>query len=143
MYHYLKWAALSLFFKRNVRYLALIALSLVGIYTLNAIYEDLVAYLIATQRQDDILTLLVFKWLLIFALVGLLLFSVFRLGFSKENKAVRTREKTSKLRPQKKDTVSSHSSTDPILERLDKFKEPKRLKRKSDRFLEQLKGKKD
>jgi len=40
MYHYLKWAALSLFFRRNLRYLLLMLVSMIGIYAADGIYHD-------------------------------------------------------------------------------------------------------
>ena len=76
MYHYLKWAALSLFLKRNIRYLIFIIISLIGIYGADAIYADLVDYFIVTDRKESLLYLLIGKWVTIAIMVLLLIVSI-------------------------------------------------------------------
>jgi hypothetical protein len=133
MYHYLKWAALSLFFKRNLRYLILILVSIIGIYGVDAVYRDLVDYFVATGRKESILTLLTVKWTVVIGLTILLLISIMKLGFSKEEKRFwRSRVKRDGEPEEKADP-------DPIMERLEKFREKKRLKRKSDLLIDRLK----
>jgi len=134
MYHYLKWAALSLFFKRNLRYFLFILLSLVGIYGADAVYTDLVEYFTITDRKESILYLLLGKWLVVAGLIGLLLYSIMRLGFSKEGGG-----KSEKKKKGVKPTVpSTPAAGDPVMKRLEKFREKPRLKRRSERIMERL-----
>jgi hypothetical protein len=134
MYHYLKWAALSLFFRRNVRYLLLILISLIGIYGVDAVYRDLVDYFVATGRGETLLILLILKWAVVLALVVLLLFSIMRLGFGRELKGTSPRKKT-KSRKISKDISPAD---DRVMQRLEKFRDKKRLKRKSELLMERL-----
>ena len=134
MYHYLKWAALSLFFKRNLRYLLFILLSLVGIYGADAVYTDLVEYFTITDRKESILYLLLGKWLVVTGLIGLLLYSIMRLGFSKEESGKSGKKKKS-VNPT---APSEPEEEDPVMKRLEKFKEKPRLKRRSEVIMERL-----
>ena len=134
MYHYLKWAALSLFFRRNLRYLLLILISLIGIYGADAVYRDLVDYFVATGRNESLLTLLILKWVFVIALVALLLFSIMRLGFGRELGST-----SAKKRPKSKQTPKdSFTGDDPVMQRLERFRDKKRLKRKSELLMERL-----
>jgi len=136
MYHYLKWAALSLFFKRNLRYLILILVSIIGIYGSDAVYRDLVDFFIATERKENILLLLIVKWTVVIVLTILLVISIMKLGFSKE-------EKLSWRKPKGGSEISVGKEDDPLTERLEKFRGKKRLKRESDLLLERLKKNKE
>jgi hypothetical protein len=131
MYHYLKWAALSLFFKRNLRYLLFILLALIGIYGANAVYTDLVEYFTITERKESILYLLLGKWLVVTGLIGLLLYSIMRLGFSKGE----SEKKKNNVKPS---APSIPGEEDPVMKRLEKFKEKPRLKRRSEVIMERL-----
>lgn len=130
MYHYLKWAAFSLFVKRNVRYLVFILVSLIGIYTSDAVYRDVMEYFVATGQKGSLLPLLFVKWAFVAGLTGLLLFSITRLGFGREGKRIAEEKKRS--------TSSSSAVQDPIMDRLEKFRDKKRLKRKSDLLMERM-----
>jgi hypothetical protein len=138
MYHYLKWAALSLFFKRNLRYLILILVSIIGIYGADAVYQDLVDYFVATDRKESILILLTVKWTVVIGLTALLVISIMKLGFSKEEK-LSWRNRVGK---EKKVEDAGEPNRDPVMERLEKFREKKRLKRKSDVVLERMRREK-
>jgi hypothetical protein len=139
MYHYLKWAALSLFFKRNLRYLLFILLALIGIYGADAIYSDLVEYFTLTGRKESLLYLLLGKWLVVAGLIGLLLYSVMRLGFSK-GESGKSENKKKSVKPS---APSMPAEEDPVMKRLEKFREKPRLKRRSDLVMERMKkGKK-
>jgi len=135
MYHYLKWAALSLFLRRNLRCLLVMLVSLVGISGGDAVYRDLADYFIAVGRKDSLFYLLLAKWALVASLAGLFLFCVMRLGFSKEPSASRKRSAAGK-------ETEELCEGDPIMKRLEKFREKKRLKRRSDMVLEWQKRKK-
>ncbi len=128
MYHYLKWAALSLFFKRNIRYLILIVISLIGIYGADAVYTDLVDYFVVTDRKDSLLYLLIGKWVTIAIMVLLLIVSIMRLGFSK--KEGKRYEKSGEKKP----VVSQPS--DNIMKRLEKFRGDKKLRNRAEMALE-------
>jgi len=124
MYHYLKWAALSLFLKRNIRYLIFIIISLIGIYGADAIYADLVDYFIVTDRKESLLYLLIGKWVTIAIMVLLLIVSIMRLGFSKKE------EKRHKKSGEKK-PVGLRTS-DKIMKRLEKFRGDKKLRNRAE-----------
>ena len=134
MYHYLKWAALSLFFKRNLRSLLFILLSLIGIYGADAVYSDLVEYFTLTGREENLLYLLLGKWLVVAGLIGLLLYSVMRLGFSKEGGG-KSEEKKKSVKPI---APSKPGEEDPVMKRLEKFREKPRLRRRSDLVMERM-----
>jgi hypothetical protein len=134
MYHYLKWAALSLFFKRNLRYLLFIFLSLIGIYGADAVYTDLVEYFTITERKESILYLLLGKWLVVAGLIGLLLYSIMRLGFSKEGGG----KSEEKRKPSKPSASPVPEEEDPVMKRLEKFREKPRLRRRSDLVMERM-----
>ena len=136
MYHYLKWAALSLFFKRNLRYLILILVSIIGIYGADAVYQDLVDYFVATDRKESILILLTVKWTVVIGLTALLVISIMKLGFSKEEK------RSWRSRLKRDEEPEEKADPDPIMERLEKFREKKHLKRKSDVVLERMRREK-
>ncbi len=135
MYHYLKWAALSLFFRRNLRYLLLMLVSMIGIYAADGIYHDLVDYAIATGRKGLILYFLAGKWVLVILLSILFVYSVMHLGFGKES-VVAKKEK--KKRGEKVDDKKAKAQKELVMQRLEKFKSKGRLKRRSDLVLERL-----
>ena len=135
MYHYLKWAALSLFFRRNLRYLLLIFVSMIGIYAIDGIYHDLVDYAVATGRKEMILYFLAGKWVLVILLSILFVYSVMHLGFGKEGTPGK-REK--KKREDKVDEKRAKAQEELVMQRLEKFKSKGRLKRRSDLVLERL-----
>ncbi|WP_456457630.1 hypothetical protein [Nitratifractor sp.] len=135
MYHYLKWAALSLFFRRNLRYLLLILFSVIGIYAIDGIYHDLVDYAIATGRKGSILYFLAGKWVLVTLLSILFVYSVMHLGFGKESVAAK---KEKKKRRDKVDDKKANAQEELVMQRLEKFKSKGRLKRRSDLVLERL-----
>jgi len=134
MYHYLKWAALSLFFKRNLRSLLFILLSLIGIYGADAVYTDLVEYFTITDRKESILYLLMGKWLVVAGLIGLLLYSIMRLGFF-GGKGEKSEKKKNNV---KSSALSKPAEEDPVMKRLEKFRDKSRLKRRSERIMERL-----
>ncbi len=123
MYHYLKWAALSLFLKRNIRYLLLIVVSIAGIYISDALYEDMADLLTRTDRSGDIAGYLLMKWAAVLIFGALIVWSIMRLGFTKEPKGAKRSEKPA-------------NSDDPYLKRLEKFKNREFLKSKSDLLIE-------
>ena len=129
MYHYLKWAALSLFFRRNLRNLVFILISMIGIVGVDAIYSDLMEYFIVTDHKEAILYLLAGKWTIVIVFIILLLISVMRLGFSSRPS----------LPKRMKD---KNSEKDPIMERLEKFRKKEQLKHRSDLVIERLKKEK-
>ena len=129
MYHYLKWAALSLFFRRNLRSLVFILISMIGIVGVDAIYSDLMEYFIVTDHKEGILYLLAGKWTIVIVFIILLLISVMRLGFSSRPS----------LPKRMKD---KNSEKDPIMERLEKFRKKEQLKHRSDLVIERLKKEK-
>ena len=129
MYHYLKWAALSLFFRRNLRSLVFILISMIGIVGVDAIYSDLMEYFIVTDHKEGILYLLAGKWTIVIVFIILLLISVMRLGFSS----------WPSLPKRMKD---KNSEKDPIMERLEKFRKKEQLKHRSDLVIERLKKEK-
>ena len=144
MYHYLKWAALSYFLKRNLRYLALIGISLLGIYVADSVYKDLADYATRTDATDKIAYYLAAKWVAVLLLGGLILFSIFRLGlggakeekkgwklFAKESKSARPEKKKAKEKPARPKSEAD-PDPDPVMERLEKFRHAKPLRRKAD-----------
>jgi len=144
MYHYLKWAAISLFFKRNLRSLILMALALLGIFVLNAVYGDLVDYLVATRRQEQILTLLLVKWLLILILAGVLVYGALGLGISRAKEQEKPKKRPKKSLPNPLKPISEttkEANEERIRKRLEKFKDPRKLRRKSDQIIERLEKK--
>ena len=129
MYHYLKWAALSLFFRRNPRYIVLIIAALILIYFSDTVYRDLVDYQRAVGHPEKILYLLAGKWIAILFAVGLLLFGISRLGFGGGRK-----------KGSKKDQASpSSEKIDAIDRRLERFKGSEKLRSRSEVILEKRK----
>ena len=137
MYHYLKWAAFSLFLKRNLRYLLFILVSILGIYGADAIYRDLVDYAVATGQKGVILYLLLGKWSIVIALSILLVYSIMRLGFGKEG-PINSEKKRGKDSSKGNGSRKEEREEDPILQRLEKFKTKGRLKRHSEGVMERL-----
>ncbi|BBG66763.1 hypothetical protein NNO_2060 [Hydrogenimonas sp.] len=123
MYHYLKWAALSLFFKRNMRYLLLILVSIAGIYISDALYEDMVRLSVISGETGKIGGYLLMKWAAVLFFAALIVWSIMRLGLG-------AKRSTDKKESEK--TVQD----DPYLKRLEKFKTKKRLRSESDMVLE-------
>ncbi len=138
MYHYLKWAAFSLFLKRNLRYLLFILVSILGIYGADAIYRDLVDYAVATGQKGMILYLLLGKWSIVIALSILLVYSIMRLGFGKEGSSIKGEKKKRPKSPENAGKSSNEEDEDPILQRLEKFKTKGKLKRRSELLMERL-----
>ena len=134
MYHYLKWAALSLFFKRNLHYLVLIALGFVGIYIADAVYEDMADFAAKAGEPEKIGTYLLVKWAVVAVCAGLVLFSVTRLGFG-GSKAREGKE------GKRKKEVCKEMPDDPIMKRLERFKTPEKLRHRSDMILERKRKK--
>ena len=131
MYHYLKWAALSYFFKRNLRYLVLIAAGVVGIYIADAVYEDLADFATRTGATQKIAFYLTLKWIAVVAFGALILFSIVRLGFaSPKEKRGFWGEKRKSSKPQM--PKIDEKTPDPVMQRLEKFRNPKPLRRKAD-----------
>ena len=128
MYHYLKWAALSLFFRRNLRYIILILVAVVFIFLADAVYQDLADYQRAVGHPENILYLLIGKWIVILLSAGLLLFAVSRLGFGGSRNKSTKREKN--LPPE---------TIDAIDQRLDRFKGSQKLRNRSEILLEKRK----
>jgi len=137
MYHYLKWAAFSLFLKRNLRYLFFILIALVGIYGIDAVYQDLVDYAVATDQKGVILYLLLGKWVIVIGLSILLVYSIMKLGFSKEDNTGKPEKKKQKGKVENQ-KETKEAETDPVMQRLEKFRTKGRLKRRSDLVLERL-----
>ena len=132
MYHYLKWAALGLFFRRNVRYLALIAGAVAGIVLADAIYTDLADLAVKTDRTDRIVWYLAGKWIAVLLCGGLILYAIGRLGFSSDE---------GKKRETKSKPASPPEPEDPVMKRLEKFKHPDRLRHRSDLIIARRKRK--
>ena len=127
MYHYLKWAALSLFFKRNFRYLLLIVAGFVGIYVADAVYRDMAEYSVMTEQTENISRYLFLKWIAVLFFAGMIVWSIFRLGFS-SSKGDKKAKKEKKRREPEPD--------DPYMKRLEKFKTPKKLRSRTDLMIE-------
>ncbi|WP_456393288.1 hypothetical protein [Nitratifractor sp.] len=142
MYHYLKWAALSLFFKRNLRYLMIIAVSLIGLYGIDALYRDFVDYFVQTGQRGYLLPLLLIKWGVVVGLIVLLLYSIMRLGFGRETEKRSFKPKFfGKERSGDKGEEADVAQEDAMMARLEKFRYKGRLRRKSDLLMERKKGK--
>jgi flagellar biosynthesis/type III secretory pathway M-ring protein FliF/YscJ len=137
MYHYLKWAALSYFFKRNLRYILLIAIALIGIYGSDAIYQDLKDYALSTDQKNLVLYFLVGKWVIVFALALLLVYGIMKLGLARDSKS----EKKGRKRFKDVNKKRIDEQEDAISKRLEKFRGTKRLRRRSDILLERMKEK--
>ena len=123
MYHYLKWAALSLFFKRNMRYLLLILISIAGIYISDALYEDMARYSAMSGETGKIGGYLLMKWAAVLFFAALIVWSIMRLGLGAKRST--DRKESKKI-----------AQDDPYLKRLEKFKTKKRLRSESDMVLE-------
>ncbi len=134
MYHYLKWAALSLFLKRNLRYLLLIGVGVIGIYVADALYQDMARYAALAGKSGDIAGYLLMKWVAVLVFGGLILWSVARLGIAKESGSKREKKGT-----QKGETIGPE---DPYLKRMEKFKTREALRSRSQILLEKRKGRK-
>ncbi|WP_456451075.1 hypothetical protein [Hydrogenimonas sp.] len=128
MYHYLKWAALGLFFRRNLRYLVLMGVGFVGIFVADAVYEDMADFAAKAGRTESIATYLMLKWAAVAFFAGLILFAATRLGFASEPRKGGAKEKKAPPEP-----------NDPIMKRLEKFKTPKRLRHRADLVIEKRK----
>ncbi len=126
MYHYLKWAAFSLFIKRNMRYLLLIVVSIAGIYLSDALYEDMARFLAMTGESGKIAKYLLMKWAAVLFFCAVIVWSIMRLGIAKESSSAKKSGKKIK-------------ADDPYLKRLEKFKTPKKLRSKSDLVIESRK----
>ncbi len=130
MYHYLKWAALSLFFRRNLRYLLLIVISIAGIYISDALYEDMARFSALSGESANIGRYLLMKWAAVLFFTAVIAWSIMRLGL-----------RVSKS-PEKKDNIKT-AQNDPYLKRLEKFKTKRSLRSESDIVIEShKKGKK-
>ncbi len=129
MYHYLKWAALSLFLKRNTRYLLLIAISIVGIYVSDALYEDMADLLAKSGKSDEIAKYLLMKWMSVLLFASIAVWSFLRIGFANRGK-------------KDKKIENSIPETDPYLKRLEKFKTGEKLRSKSEILIEKQKREK-
>ncbi len=131
MYHYLKWAALSLFFRSNLRYIILIVVALVLIYFSDAVYRDLADYQRAVGHPEHILYLLAGKWFVILLGVVLLLFGISRLGFGGARKKGNKKEKAAPP-PEKIEAIDR---------RLERFKGAEKLRSRSEIILDKRKKK--
>ncbi len=130
MYHYLKWAALSLFFRRNLRYLLLIVISIAGIYISDALYEDMARFSALSGESANIGRYLLMKWAAVLFFTAVIVWSIMRLG-------LRVSKST-----EKKDNIKT-AQNDPYLKRLEKFKTKRSLRSESDIVIEShKKGKK-
>jgi hypothetical protein len=130
MYHYLKWAALSYFFRRNLRSLIFIFVAVAGVFGGDAIYQDLKDYALSTGQKDLVFYFLLGKWVLVMISAALLVYGVMGLGLGKE----RDKERSGRAG---KSSMGSKSSTkvveqDAIMKRLEKFRGSKALRRRSD-----------
>jgi hypothetical protein len=134
MYHYLKWAALSLFFKRNLRYIVMIITGIVGIYLADAIYQDMAQYAVMTKKSDAIAGYLWTKWIAVILFTAMIVWAVMRLGFAqkKEKNAKRKKEK-------KRGREKKIPKEDPYMRRLKKFEKVDKIRSKSDIILEKRK----
>ncbi len=119
MYHYLKWAALSLFFRRNLRYLLLIVISIAGIYISDALYEDMARLSSLSGENANIGRYLLMKWAAVLFFTAVIVWSIMRLGLG-----------VSKSSEKKEDNKTAQN--DPYLKRLEKFKTKKNLRSESD-----------
>ncbi len=102
-----------------MRYLIFIAVSLAGIYVSDALYQDMADYLLKTNQTDKIAKYLLMKWAAVSFFIALVIWSIMRLGFANAQKS-------------KKREDDRRKSSDPYLERLEKFKNIEKLKSRSD-----------
>jgi hypothetical protein len=122
MYHYLKWAALGYFIKKRVRYLLMIAASAAAILLAGMVYDDLADLATRTGTTGRIVYYLIAKWS-----IDLLALAVAFYGL----KGLFQDRSTPK--PPRK-TVETPFE-DPIMKRLERFKTPQKLKRRSEIIL--------
>ncbi|WP_456403993.1 hypothetical protein [Hydrogenimonas sp.] len=132
MYHYLKWAALSLFLKRNLRYLLLIAVGIVGIYVADALYQDMARYAALAGKSGDIAGYLLMKWAAVLLFTALILYSILRLGISKERRVKERMKRDSR-------SAEAVGPEDPYLKRMERFKTEEALRSRSQIVLEKRK----
>ncbi len=136
MYHYLKWAALSYFFKRNFHYIFLILIALFGIYASDSIYQDLKDYAIATKQKDFIVYYLIAKWVIRVVFIILLIYSIMNLGVKKGSES-----KVKRKTPQTLGDKFNSGIDDDISRRLEKFRGSKPLRRRADIIVEKFRKK--
>jgi len=160
MYHYLKWAALSLFIKRKLKFIAIILFSLIGLYMINGIYSDLVDYAIAIDKKRLILFFLIGKWSLVIIFLTSLIYGVFKLVSSKDKKgkskkqdkeakqeSINIKEEIKAKKESIKEVIKKsigakdeRPKEEILKERLSKFEyNGKPLRRRSDILIEELK----
>ncbi|WP_456431883.1 hypothetical protein [Nitratifractor sp.] len=132
MYHYLKWAAVGLFLRRNLRVLGIILLAAAMILLSDWIYRDLVDYNLAVGYKDRLWILLLGKWVWIVCWAGVLVWGVFRIVPSGRGKRL-----SETKRPKGSEQLRR---VDTIDRRLEKFRHGK-VRRRSEILLEK-KGKK-
>ena len=134
MYHYLKWATIGLFLRRNLRFLVLIVVGVIGIYLADAVYHDLADLAYKTGQPEKISAYLAVKWLVVVGCGAMILFSVTRLGFSGESKRKRSPQPDKKERSvSKKEAIAED---DPYMKRLEKFRGSQPLRKRSDLVLQ-------
>ncbi|BDY13874.1 hypothetical protein [Hydrogenimonas cancrithermarum] len=131
MYHYLKWAALSLFFKRNIRYLIFLLIGLIGIYVADAVYQDMVEFSVVSKETGNIGKYLLMKWIAVLFFSGMVVWSIFKFGFGRKSASKEKRSNEAVL------------ENDPYMKRLKKFKTPKKLRSKSDLLIEKKRKNRD
>ncbi|WP_353662830.1 hypothetical protein [Hydrogenimonas sp. SS33] len=140
MYHYLKWATVGLFFRRNVRYLTLIAVGIIGIFLADAVYRDMADLAYKTGDTQKIGLYLAVKWVVVVLCSLTVLFSIMRLGFSRSKKGPKEKKRSKKGRSEaktaKKEAVPAD---DPYMKRLEKFKGTRPLRKRADVVLEKKK----
>jgi len=132
MYHYLKWAALSLFFRRNLRWILLMLVAVGVLFLSDILYRDLVDYERAVGHPEKILYLLIGKWVVILCAAGVLLFAISRLGIGRGSD-VKTKKKREKKVPPPPETIEA------IDRRLERFRGSQRLRNRSEILLEKRK----
>ena len=133
MYHYLKWAAVGLFLRRNLRVLGIILLAAAMILLSDWIYRDLVDYNLAIGHKDRLWVLLLGKWVWIVCWAGVLVWGVFRIVPSGRGK-----RSSETKRPKSSEQLRRVETLD---RRLEKFRHGK-VRRRSEILLEK-KGKKE
>jgi len=136
MYHYLKWAALSLFFRRNLRWILLIFVALILIFFSDAIYRDLADYQRAVGHPENILYLLIGKWVLILLASGSLFFAISRLGWGRVREDMEKEKRKQKPPPP---PPPSPVKIEAIDKRLKSFKGSRKLRNRSEILLEKRK----
>ncbi len=137
MYHYLKWAALSLFFRRNLRYILMIVTGIVGIYLADAIYQDMAQYAVMTKKSDAIAGYLWIKWIAVILFTAMIVWAVMRLGFAQKKE-----KKAESKKGKKRKETKSIPEDDPYMQRLKKFEKIDKVRSKSDIILEKRKREK-